>query len=359
MNMLRSVALGFCLLIFGSVETLAEGKLEVERVFGPEVPTGPYKHPACLAELDNGDLYLVYYGGEGEYAVETAVFGARKKKGETKWSSPKPVARDPFRSAGNGVIWQSPDGLVWLFYVVRDGATWSSSRIQFKVSRDRGENWSDASMLAREPGMMVRGRPIVLSNGHYLLPVYHETGEDTEVVGAASTSDFFSFDPKAKNPEWKQEGRIRSPKGNIQPAVVELEPGHLVAYCRRGGDYLEATKEFIVRGESKDFGKTWTEGTDTKFPNPNAAVDLIKLKDGKLLLIYNDCYVGRTPLTLALSSDGEKTFPIKRNLADGKGDYGYPVIFQAKDGRIHAVWTSEGRKVVNHAVFDEAWLSGE
>ena len=27
--------------------------------------TGPYKHPACLTELSNGDLYLVYYGGAG------------------------------------------------------------------------------------------------------------------------------------------------------------------------------------------------------------------------------------------------------------------------------------------------------
>ena len=41
------------------------GELAIERVFGPEIKTGPYKHPACLTELDNGDLYLVHYGGEG------------------------------------------------------------------------------------------------------------------------------------------------------------------------------------------------------------------------------------------------------------------------------------------------------
>ena len=32
---------------------------------GPEVPTGPYKHPACMTELKNGDLYLVFYGVGG------------------------------------------------------------------------------------------------------------------------------------------------------------------------------------------------------------------------------------------------------------------------------------------------------
>src|SRR5579862_2600394 len=99
------------------------GKLVIERVFGPEVPTGPYKHPASIAELANGDLYLVYYGGQGEYAVDTGVFGSRLKRGAHHWTPPQRIAHDPFRSLGNGVIWQAPDGIVWLFYVVRWGDT--------------------------------------------------------------------------------------------------------------------------------------------------------------------------------------------------------------------------------------------
>src|SRR5262245_9109321 len=95
--------------------------IDVQRVFGPEIQTGPYKHPACLTELSNGDLYLVYYGGQGEYAKDTAVFGSRRARGSTTWSAPRAIARDPFRSLGNGVVWQAPDGVVWLFYVVRYG----------------------------------------------------------------------------------------------------------------------------------------------------------------------------------------------------------------------------------------------
>ena len=71
------------LFLFAGQFSLHAGELTVTRVFGPEVPTGPYKHPACMTELKNGDFYLVYYGGAGEYAVETAVFGSRLKKGET------------------------------------------------------------------------------------------------------------------------------------------------------------------------------------------------------------------------------------------------------------------------------------
>ena len=39
-------------------------------------------------------------------------------------------------------------------------------------------------MIAFEEGMMVRGHPIVLADGDYLLPVYHETGEDRDAAEA-------------------------------------------------------------------------------------------------------------------------------------------------------------------------------
>ncbi len=219
------------------------GTLRVERVFGPEVPTGPYKHPASITELENGDLFLVYYGGQGEYAVDTGVFGARLKKASTKWTQPRLLAHDPFRSLGNGVVWQAPEGLVWIFYVVRWGDTWSTSRIQAKVSRDGG--------------------------------------------------------------------------------------------------------------------RTWSEGRDCAFPNPNAAVDFLKLRSGHLLLIYNDSMNDRTPLTAALSTDEDRAWPHRRNIATGPYDYAYPFAIQTRDGKIHMVYTSHERTVIEHAVFDEAWVEGK
>lgn len=328
----------------------------ITKVFGPETPTGPYKHPACLTELANGDLYLVYYGGQGEYARDTTVFGSRLPKGSSTWTAPVPVARDPFRSVGNGVIWQAPDGLVWLFYVVRFGDTWGTSRIQAKVSRDNAATWSDAFTVALEAGMMVRNRPIVLHDGAYLLPIYFEDGFDTEQVGPKSTSRFLRFDPKATQPAWEPLGEVRSPKGNIQPAVVEVAPNHLIAYSRRGGGYGPTTDGWLVRSESRDGGRTWSPGVDSAFPNPNSAVDFLKLSSGALLLVYNDHMWERSPLMLALSDDQDRTWPTKRVLATGKNSYAYPVAFQARDGRIHLVYTSDGRKVINHAIVTEAWI---
>jgi predicted neuraminidase len=330
------------------------GELRVERVFGPEVKTGPYKHPACMTELRNGFHYLVYYGGAGEYAVDTGVFGARLKKGESQWTSPRRIAHDPLRSVGNAVIWEGPDGAVWLFYVVRYGETWSTSRVQVKISRDAAETWSDASMLVLDEGTLVRNRPIVLSNGNYLLPLYHETGHDTESTGPDSYSFFLRRD--AGTGTWKKTGPILSPKGNIQPAVVQLNDRDLIAYCRRGGDYSPETIGYIVRSESHDGGLTWSEGKDSQFPNPNAAVDFLKLKSGRLMLVYNHSMNRRTPLTVALSSDGDRTWPVRRNLREGENDFGYPIAFQSSDGAIHVVYTSDRRTVVNHAVFDEEWV---
>ncbi len=334
--------------------SIAAGEIQTERIFGPEVKTGPYKHPARMTQFQNGDFYLVYYGGEGEYANDTAVFGSRLKKGESHWSTPRVIAKDPFRSLGNGVIWQAPDGVAWLFYVVRFGETWSSSRVQAKISRDNAETWSDAFPLHLEEGMMVCNKPIVLNNGNYLLPLYHETGTDKEKTGADCTGLFLRFDLQKR--QWSETGRIRSGNGNIQPAVAQLTDDFLVAYGRRGGDYEPTTNGWMVRAESHDGGQTWSEGKNAQFPNPNAAVDFLKLKNGHLLLTYNDSMNDRTPLAVALSTDNDKTYPHRRNLAVGDFDYAYPIATQAQDGKIHVIYTSHGRTVINRAVFDEAWV---
>lgn len=332
--------------------SLAEGDVFVERVFGPELPDA-YKHPVSFTELDNGDLYLVYYGGTGEYGSDTWVRGARYIKSSACWTLPQIIADTPFRGDGNAVVWQAPDGLVWLFYVCRYGATWSDSRIKFKVSRDGAHTWSDSDMLAFETGSMVRSRPIFLNNGDYLLPVYHETGHDQEFVGADTTSFFFR--KKKGSDEWTPTNRISSRLGNLQPSVVQIDDNHLISYSRRGGGYGLQKDGFVVRSESRDGGHTWSEGKDSEFLNPNAAIDFIKLQNGHLLLVYNDSNNGdRMPLTVAISTDNDKTYPHRRNIVNRKGDSAaYPTAVQSKDGLIHVIFTSQKRTVVNHAVFRE------
>ena len=252
------------------------------------------------------------------------------------------------------MVWQAPDGLVWLFYVVRYGQTWSTSRVQAKVSRDNAQTWSDAFPLVSEEGLMVCNKPIVLHDGDALLPLYFEGGHDPEFTAADSCGLFLHYAAKSK--EWKQTGRIRSATGNIQPVAVKVGANELVAYCRRGGGYQPTTNGWLIRAESHDDGWTWSEGRNSQFPNPNAAVDFIKLRSGNLLLVFNDSMNDRTPLTVALSADDDRTWSWRRNIAEGPYDYAYPMAVQTRDGKIRVIFTSHERTVVNLAVFDEDWI---
>lgn len=334
-----------------AVASSAEDGIVREKIFGSEAP-GPYKHPASITELDNGDLYLVYYGGAGEYSSDTAVYGSRLRKGESKWSPPVVIADTPFRSEGNGVVWQDPEGIVWLYYVVNYGDTWSNSRIQAKISKDRCETWSDPITVSFTEGMMVRGRPIVLDDGTHLIPIYHETGADREFVGDDTSSLFLKYNPKTH--QWSETGRIKSRMGNLQPSVAQIDDKHLIAYCRRGGGYEPIKDGYVVRSESHDGGQTWEPGTDSQFPNPNAAIDFIRLANGHLLLVYNNSMTDRTPLTVAISTDNDRSYPYIRDIAVGDFDYAYPTAIQTADGKIHIVYTSHERSVINRAVFDES-----
>jgi predicted neuraminidase len=332
--------------------------LRMERLFGPEIPTGKYKHPACFTELADGSLYAVFFSGRGEYGDAAAsVYGSRLPPGARRWSRPVVVATNPFHALGNAVVWQVPDGVVWLFYVTRYGEVWADARITAKISRDGARTWSEPFQVTFEAGTLVRSRPVVLADGSWLLPVYHEAGRDPEFDDPANTSFFLRRDPATG--AWTESNRVRSRLGNVQPAAAVVSGSHLVAFCRRGGDYAGRPDGWLVRTESRDGGRTWSAGADSALPNPNAAVDFIRLASGRHLLAYNHSFTNRTPLTVALSDDGGRTFAWRRDIAAGpEGDFAYPTAVQTRDGRIHVMFTSDERTVVRKAVFTEAWATG-
>lgn len=342
------------LILISLISTSAiSGELFTERVFGREHP-GPYKHPASITELANGDLYISYYGGSGEYSNDTAVYGSRLVKGETLWEDPKVIADTPFRSEGNPVIWQAPDGRVWLFYVNNYGTTWSDAIVKCKISDDGAHTWSDAIVLSFERGSMVQGQPIVLDTGEYFFPLYNEKGDDTEFTAADTKSYFLRINPKTM--QWTETGRISSEMGNLQAHAVQLTKDHFVCYLRRGGNFEPTDDGWTLRAESFDGGNTWTEAKRTKFKNPNAAICFIQLRNGHLLLVYNDNMNERTPLTIAISTDNDKTYPYIKNIGEGDNTFAYPYAIQTRDEKIHVVYTTNNRTAIMHAVFDEEFI---
>ncbi|MBI3117760.1 MAG: exo-alpha-sialidase, partial [Candidatus Hydrogenedentes bacterium] len=124
---------------------------------------------------------------------------------------------------------------------------------------------------------------------------------------------------------------------------------------RRGGSFDPLPAGRIIRAESPVGCNTWTRGTPSQFKNPNAAISFIQLKNGHLLLVYNDSICCRTPLTVSISTDNDKSWPYKRNIAesDETQTFAYPVAIQADDGKIHVVCTTDARQSILHFTFDE------
>lgn len=146
--------------------------------------------------------------------------------------------------------------------------------------------------------------------------------------------------------------------GNLQAQVAQLTDDYLVCYIRRGGDFLPTDDGYLLRAESRDGGRTFSDARQTEFKNPNSAVDFLKLQSGHLLLVYNDSMNERTPLTVAISTDGDKTYPHRRNILEGDNTFAYPYAIQTRDGKIHIVCTTDERTAILHVVFEESAIIG-
>jgi predicted neuraminidase len=103
--------------------------------------------------------------------------------------------------------------------------------------------------------------------------------------------------------------------------------------------------------ESTDNGATWSPAKPLELPNPNSGIDAVGAADGTLYLIYNHTRLGRTPLNIARSTDRGRTWTRVATLEDQLGEFSYPAIIQARDGRLHATYTYN-RRHIKHVVLD-------
>jgi predicted neuraminidase len=117
----------------------------------------------------------------------------------------------------------------------------------------------------------------------------------------------------------------------------------------------------IAQSWSADGGGTWGKMTATSLPNPNAGTDAVTLRDGRQLLVYNHTTrrggfpSGRNMLNVAVSADGTAWTPVL-TLEKAKGEFSYPAVIQAADGKVHITYTYQ-RRSVKHAVLDPGKLA--
>ena len=136
-------------------------------------------------------------------------------------------------------------------------------------------------------GWFTRTHPLELPSGRLLVPMY---------------SDGYSFGIMAISDDggvtWKGSEPIVG-LGGIQPSVVRKNDGTLVAYLRDNGP---APKRALM-SESKDDGESWTTARDSDILNPGTSVEVVRLRNGHWIMVYNDLERGRYSLVAAISED--------------------------------------------------------
>ena len=159
-----------------------------------------------------------------------------------------------------------------------------------------------------------------------------DNGKTFSKIGPISVPQQY-FEPIKEGKNWK------TTDGIIQPSVVSMGGKHLRLYGR-------ATPRIgkVCVADSYDEGKTWTQARPIEVQNPNSGIDALTLKDGRIVLIYNNTNKGRTPLNLAVSKDGEH-FKLFFDLENIAGEYSYPNIIQGKNGDLHLIYTWNRKKI--------------
>ncbi|MHC4060995.1 MAG: sialidase family protein [Planctomycetota bacterium] len=308
-------------------------------------------HASTIEETEN---YLVsaYFAGTGEGNRDVCIWVSRKKKGTDTWLPPVQVAHgvqyhridsdDVHRwPCWNPVLYQAKDELLYLFYKVGPNPdTWWGV---LKTSNDQGESWSQARRLPEGISGPVRAKPVLLDDGTLLC------GSSTEDNGWRVHMEF----TKDLGRTWSRTDALNDGKefGAIQPTILRHSGGMVQILCR--------SDDHIRQSWSSDGGKSWTPLTKSILPNPNAGIDVVKLSDGRHLLVYNHSdgdSGGRSQLNISVTDDG-KVWKAGLKLEDGKtvegkNAYGaYPGAILGSDGLVHIVYTWR-RDRINYVAID-------
>jgi predicted neuraminidase len=305
----------------------------------------PQCHASAIAETQSG-LVAAWFGGTREKHPDVGIWMSHRQNG--RWTTPTEVA--------NGVQYQKPDGSVFrhpcwnpvlfqpksgpllLFYKVGpDPRTWWG---MLTTSSDGGVTWVEPRRLPEDIIGPVKNKPVQLGNGDILC------GASTEHEGWRVHFEWTSDLGRT----WTRTGPVNDGKtfGAIQPSILFGSRDRLLAVGR-------TQQGQVFQIASEDQGRTWGTMTAGPLPNPNAGTDAMTLKDGRHLLVYNHTAKGRSPLNVAVSTNGQD-WQAALVLESEPGEYSYPAVIQTGDGLVHITYTWK-RQRVRHVVVDPAALA--
>lgn len=365
-------------------------------------------HAANLLTLPDGRLGCVWFGGTQEGVPDISIWFSTLEPGSSQWSSPEQLSDDSTRSEQNPILFTNADGALWLLYTAQKAGNQDTAEVRRRISTDSGRTWGPVETLfaANETGgVFVRQLPVVLPSGRLIIPIFRciTTPGEKWVGNSDDSAVMISDDAGATWTETVLPGSLGCVHMNIQPVA----DGSLLALFR------SRWADSIYESRSTDDGSTWSEPVPTELPNNNSSIQFTALADGRLALVYNHSRAGegterrlslydeiddeglaeeqdvaepdastfseddgvkrafwgtpRSPMTLAISEDSGRSWPIRRNLDVGDGyclsnnsrdglnrEYSYPSIHQGPDGALNIAYTYF-RQAIKFVRVDPQW----
>ncbi len=326
-------------------------------------PRAPSCHCSTIVELPSGRLLTAWFAGTREKARDVAIWGASYDPATQTWGPQRVLAETPGRSMGSPVFYVTMNGTLRLWFLTMHhgrviAGGWSLCTIKQQDSADEGETWSTPIFFRRGWFRVLRAKPLRHSSGRVLLPAHRE-------MFTLQGLFFVNERPDLAAP-WRRRGRLKVPGGCDEPAICELPDGTILCALRT----VRAKR--IYFSKSLDGGLKWARPWPSDLPNPNSQVDLICLETagptfhsrtppgpsatreprpgpGTVLMAFNNCEQGRTPLIVATSHDGGKTFNARdvTTIEDGPGEYSYPCLLQDSRGIIHLTYTWRRERIAH------------
>ena len=329
----------FAAIAFSIVSCSGHGGEGITREFVYTDADFPQCHASTIVEYPKGQLTVAFFGGSHENADDVCIYLCRKSMADTVWSAPVKVAEDSLYACWNPVLYMTPDNEMLLFY--KTGPMVTSWVGHVKRSGDGGYTWSEDEVFA--PGMMgaVRNKPVTLPGGRIVSGSSEEFLPDEN--GFRRWSVHFELSDDAGH-SWRKVGPVAMDDTVrvIQPTILTLKDGSLLALCRSSNGKIAAT-------QSRDDGNTWSRIRMTDFPNNNSGIDAVTLPDGRFALVCNPVGAdmgARYPLCVYISDDGENWTEIA-NLDSEPCDSGYcyPAVICGSDGALHITYTWDRKRI--------------
>lgn len=295
-------------------------------------------HASTVVQSGDGKIITAWFGGDHEGSPDVCIWTSVKEA--NGWAKPVKVA-DGIQSDGkqyacwNPVLFKAKNEKLYLHYKV--GPNPRQWWAMYKVSKDNGKTWSEATRLPGEFLGPIKDKPMQLNDGKILYPSSVESKDEKQWNIHLELSD--------DNAEhWQSISLNCDTFGAIQPTILTYRDHKLQLLAR-------SKQNVIVQSWSLDNGRTWTMVTKTNLPNPNSGIDAVSLTNHLQLLVYNplpagkNWWEGRSVLKLAASKDGLNWTDIYTLEENKTGEYSYPAIIQDNVGNIHITYTDNRKRI--------------